>query len=142
MNILVYHPYQKKQVKPKNSSITNHLLFCNHSASYGYFIIVMSENKKILLELKDSLSVIKNIPYWNMNISAWAGLLALIVLLNLFSSWSLKIATITSLFTYCHTCTLNFFSTLKLENGLKKYVRHIAEIKYGFLKSVLSFLYF
>ena len=39
----------QKQVKPKNSSIADHLLFCNHSASYGNFGILMRENKKVFL---------------------------------------------------------------------------------------------
>ena len=40
----------KKQVKPKNSSVANHLLFCNHSASYDNFSILWRESKKCLLE--------------------------------------------------------------------------------------------
>ena len=35
----------KKQVKPKNSSVDNHLLFCNHLASYNDFSILTCENK-------------------------------------------------------------------------------------------------
>ena len=34
----------KKQVKLKNSSVADHLVFCNHSASYD-FSILMCENK-------------------------------------------------------------------------------------------------
>ena len=45
----------KKQVQPKNSSVADHLLFCNHSPSYGDFSILMLENKTFLLELKESL---------------------------------------------------------------------------------------
>ena len=30
-------PLTEKQVKPKNSSVADHLLFCNHSASYDDF---------------------------------------------------------------------------------------------------------
>ena len=40
--------------------------------------------------------------------------------------------------TYCITCNLIFLS-LKLENGLKKHVRNVAEIKYGIVKLVLIF---
>ena len=36
----------------KNSSVGDHLLFCNHSASFGDFSILAQENKKFLLELK------------------------------------------------------------------------------------------
>ena len=35
----------KKQVKPKNSSITKHLLFCNHSASYDDLTFLTREDK-------------------------------------------------------------------------------------------------
>ena len=44
-------------------------------------------------------------------------------------------------FGYCNTCTL-IFSLLKLENGLKKQVRYVAVIKYGFLVLVVIFLLF
>ena len=44
----------KKQVKPKNSSIADHVLFCNNSVSYSIFNILTRENKKFLLELKDN----------------------------------------------------------------------------------------
>ena len=35
----------RKQVKPKNSSVEDHLLLCNHSASYDDFSILTHENK-------------------------------------------------------------------------------------------------
>ena len=38
----------KKRAKPKNSSVADHLLFRNHSASYHHFIILTRENKKLL----------------------------------------------------------------------------------------------
>ena len=41
----------KKQVKPKNSSVADHLLYCNHSASYDDFGILTCESRKFLLEL-------------------------------------------------------------------------------------------
>ena len=47
-------PLTKKQVKPKNSSVADHLLLCNHSAFYDNFSILTRENKKFLLELKES----------------------------------------------------------------------------------------
>ena len=37
-------PLAKKQVKPKNSSVAERLLFCNHSASYDDFSILTLEN--------------------------------------------------------------------------------------------------
>ena len=38
-------PLTKKQVKLKNSSVADHLLFCNHSVSYDDFSILMREKK-------------------------------------------------------------------------------------------------
>ena len=38
----------KKQVKPKNSYISDHLLLINHSASYNDFSILMRENEKFV----------------------------------------------------------------------------------------------
>ena len=51
----------KKQVKLKNSSVANHLLFCNHSASYDDFSILTREYRKFLLELKESLLIMRDI---------------------------------------------------------------------------------
>ena len=39
-------PLTKKQVKSRNSSVADHFLFCNHSASYGDFDILMQEKNK------------------------------------------------------------------------------------------------
>ena len=55
-------PLTKKQVKPKNSSVANHLLFCYHSASYDDFSIVMCEHKKFLLELEERLLIMREKP--------------------------------------------------------------------------------
>ena len=41
------------------------------------------------------------------------------------------------LFAYCNPCNLNF-SSIKLENGLKKHVQNVARIKYGFAEFFLS----
>ena len=38
----------------------DHLLFCNHSASYDDFSILIRENKKFLLELKENLLKIRD----------------------------------------------------------------------------------
>ena len=38
-------PLTKNQVKPKNISIVDHILFCNHSASYDDFTILTRQNK-------------------------------------------------------------------------------------------------
>ena len=42
-------PLTKKRVKPKNSSVADHLLFCNRS-TYDDFSILTCENKKFLLD--------------------------------------------------------------------------------------------
>ena len=51
-------PLIRKQVKPKNDSIADHLLLCNHSASYDDFSIITCENESFLLRLKECLSII------------------------------------------------------------------------------------
>ena len=43
-NILVYYHLPKR--KCNLSSVADHLLFCNHSASYEEFSILMRENEK------------------------------------------------------------------------------------------------
>ena len=60
-------PLTRKQVKPKNSSVADHLLFCNHSASYGDFSILTHKNKKFLLALKQSLLIMRDKPSLNRN---------------------------------------------------------------------------
>ena len=50
----------KKQVKPENSSVADHLLLCNNSASYDDFSILTRESKKLLLELKESLIIMRD----------------------------------------------------------------------------------
>ena len=55
-------PLTKKQVKPKNSSVSDHLLFCNHSASYDNFNTLTCERKKVLLKLKESLLIMRDKP--------------------------------------------------------------------------------
>ena len=63
-------PLTRKQVKPKNSSVADHLLFCNHSASYDDFSIATRENKKFLLELKESLLIMRDKPSLNRKITS------------------------------------------------------------------------
>ena len=60
----------KKQSKPKNNSVVNHLLFCNHSASHDHFSILPCEKKTFLLELKESLLIMRNKPSLNRNITS------------------------------------------------------------------------
>ena len=63
-------PLTRKQVKIKNSSVVDHLLLCNHSASYGNFSILTSENKAFLLELNESLSIMRDKRSLNRNITS------------------------------------------------------------------------
>ena len=63
-------PLTRKQVKPKNSSMADHLLLCNHSASYNDFSILTRENKKFLLELKESLLIMRDQPSLNRKITS------------------------------------------------------------------------
>ena len=63
-------PRTKKQVKPKNSSVASHLLFCNYSASYDDFNILVRENKTFFLELKKSLLIMRKEPSLNKNITS------------------------------------------------------------------------
>ena len=58
----------RKKVKPKGSAVSDHLLLCNHSPSFENFIILTKENKKILLELKESLLIMRDKPSLNRNI--------------------------------------------------------------------------
>ena len=45
----------KKKVKPKGSAIIDHLLLCNHSPSFETFSVLIKENRKFALEMKESL---------------------------------------------------------------------------------------
>ena len=63
-------PLTRKQVKPKNSSVANHLLLCNHSSSYDDFSILTRENKKFLLKLKESLLKMRDKPSLNRNFTS------------------------------------------------------------------------
>ena len=58
-------PLTKKQVKPKNSSVADPLLFSKHSVSYDDFSILT----KFLLELKENLLIMRDKPSLNRNIT-------------------------------------------------------------------------
>ena len=63
-------PLTRKQVKPKKSSVADHLLLCNHSASYDDFSILTRDNSKFLLELKENLLILRDKPSLNRNITS------------------------------------------------------------------------
>ena len=48
-------PLTRKQVKPKNSSVADHLILCNHSASYNDFSILTRENKNVFTRIEIKL---------------------------------------------------------------------------------------
>ena len=52
-------PLTKKKVKPKGKVVSDHLLLCNHSAGFENFSVLTKENKKFLLELKESLLIMR-----------------------------------------------------------------------------------
>ena len=61
-------PLTKKKVKPKGSAVSDHLLLSNHSPSFENFSVLTKENKKFLLELKESLLIMRDKPSLNRNI--------------------------------------------------------------------------
>ena len=61
----------EKTVKPiKNSAVGDHLLHCNYLPSFDNFSILAHENKKLLLEIKESLLRMTDKPSINRNISS------------------------------------------------------------------------
>ena len=62
-------PLPKKEVKPEKMSVADHLPFRNHSASYDNFCNLTRENKKFLLELNESLLIMRDKPSLNRNIT-------------------------------------------------------------------------
>ena len=64
-------PLSGKQVKPSNNSaICDHLIHCNFLPSFGNFSALAHENKKYLLEIKESLLIMRNKPLLNRNINS------------------------------------------------------------------------
>ena len=61
-------PLTRKKVKPKGSAVSDHLLFCNHSPSFENFSVLTKKNEKFLLELKESLLIMRDKPSLNRNI--------------------------------------------------------------------------
>ena len=61
-------PLTTKKSKPKGSTVSDHLLLCNHSPSFEDFSVLIKENKKFLLELKESLLIMRDKPSLNRNI--------------------------------------------------------------------------
>ena len=64
-------PLTFKKAKPSvESSIRDHLLFCNHDPSFEGFTILAQGTNKFLLEIKESLLIKCDKPILNKNISS------------------------------------------------------------------------
>ena len=64
-------PLTFKKVKPSaESSICDHLLFCNHNLSFDDFTILAQGANKFLLEIKETLLIKRDKPILNKNLSS------------------------------------------------------------------------
>ena len=64
-------PLTGKKVKPSNNgAIYDHLLHCNFLPSFDNFSVLAHENKEYLLEIKDSLLIMKDKLSLNRNINS------------------------------------------------------------------------
>ena len=61
-------PLIREKVKPKGNVVRDHLLLCKHSPSCENFSVPTKENRKFLLELKESLLIMRDKPSLNRNI--------------------------------------------------------------------------
>ena len=62
-------PLTNKRVQPrKDSAVCHHLLTSNSSPTFEDFSVLCQENKKYLLELKESLLIMNDRPSMNRNI--------------------------------------------------------------------------
>ena len=52
-------PLTKNKFNPKGTSVSDYLLHCNHSLSFESFSVLTNENIKLILELKESLLIIR-----------------------------------------------------------------------------------
>ena len=53
-------PLTEKNFKPKGSAVSEHFLLCNHSPFFENFSLLTKENKKFLLEVKESLLIMRD----------------------------------------------------------------------------------
>ena len=64
-------PLTRKKVKlSNNSAICNHLLHRNFLPSFDNFSVLAHENKKYLLEIKESVLIMRDKPSLNRNINS------------------------------------------------------------------------
>ena len=60
----------KKKVKSKGSAVRNYLLLCNHSPTLDSFSVLIKENRKSVLGLKESLLTMRDKPTLNRYIKS------------------------------------------------------------------------
>ena len=53
-------PLTKKKVKLKGGAVSDHLLLCNHSPSFENVSVLIKENRKFVLELKENLLIMRD----------------------------------------------------------------------------------
>ena len=76
-----------KRAKPeKDSAVSHHLLNCNYSPSFQDFSVLCRENKKYLLELQESLLIMRDWPSVNWNVRSALLYLFEWVLVTLFGA--------------------------------------------------------
>ena len=62
-------PLTNKMVQPRtDSTVCHHLLNCNYSPTFEDFSVLCHENKKYLLELRESLLIMRDRPSMNRNV--------------------------------------------------------------------------
>ena len=62
-------PLTSKRVQPrKDSAVCHYLLNCNYSPTFEDFSVLCHDNKKYLLELKESLLIMRDRPSMNRNV--------------------------------------------------------------------------
>ena len=69
-HIDVSHLTGKMDKSSNNSAICDYLLHCNFLPSFDNFSVLAHENKKYLLEIKESLLIIRDKPSLNRNINS------------------------------------------------------------------------
>ena len=61
-------PMTKKKVTPKCSTVNGPLLRCNHTPSIESYSVLTKENRKVALESKESLLIMRDQSSLNRNI--------------------------------------------------------------------------
>ena len=107
----------EKKAKSKDSAVSDHLLLCNHSPSFQNFSVLNEENKKFLLELKESLLIMKDKPSLNKTLDlhryTYLTKYSFNPLFGKLNSWIFIILIVTS-FTFTGKC----LNKLKLDSRI------------------------